>query len=343
MSMEKNRFLWIDRVKLIACILVLAGHYISGLVLSNIINSNNFILWFGKTIYYFHVPLFFICSGFLYQRFTKIESCNDWKKNVIKKLVNLGIPYFVFTFITIFLKIIASSSVNTQIDDSLWTILFLNPIAPYWYLYVLFYIFVFTLPFKNKKHGKIMITVSLVLKIIACMLNNFEGYESIPYFIRGIFINEIWFVSGMYLALNKEWYKYKLSNYKLLFIINVEILFSIIIFKCNLLDNELVEFVLGAFICYSIFSFCIKINDIKEGKIEKILINNTMPIFLMHTIFAAGIRVILIKLNITSFVIHLILGLLSSIVLPIVVAYFLDKIPYGNLLLYPSKVIGGKR
>ena len=343
MSTKKNRVLWIDRVKLIACFLVLLGHYISGLTISNILENNGVILWFGKTIYYFHVPLFFICSGFLYQEYTKIKSFSQWKKNILKKLINLGIPYVVFTVITYFLKTIASSSVNNQVIDSLLTTLFFNPIAPYWYLYVLFFIFAFTLHFKNLKQCYIFTSISIILKIISIIICRNDLYESIPYFVRGILGNEIWFVFGMIISIQKVYRRNVMSTLKLAITFMIEIVVSIIIYRYNNLDNKLIEFLLGAFICYSIFGLCLKINNINKGKIENIFIDNTMPIFLMHTIFAATIRVFLIKLNITNALLHLIFGLFGSIFLPIIVSYFLNKIPYGNLVLYPSKVIGGKK
>ena len=40
----KERFIWINRVKLLACILVVLGHFLSGLIISNIIKNNIFCI-----------------------------------------------------------------------------------------------------------------------------------------------------------------------------------------------------------------------------------------------------------------------------------------------------------
>lgn len=64
---NKERILWIDYVKVFACILVVLGHLIQSLQKSNIDNFENitsFINWF---IYLFHMPLFFVASGYLYE------------------------------------------------------------------------------------------------------------------------------------------------------------------------------------------------------------------------------------------------------------------------------------
>ena len=77
----KERFVWINRVKLLACVLVVLGHFLTGLIISGIIEDNILLEWFSKTIYYFHVPLFFICSGYLYQNSSKVTNFKEWKNN----------------------------------------------------------------------------------------------------------------------------------------------------------------------------------------------------------------------------------------------------------------------
>ena len=68
----KTREKWVDDVKVIACILVALGHFFMSMVQSGILPDSNLHEWFITTIYYFHVPLFFICSGYLYQKYSKV-------------------------------------------------------------------------------------------------------------------------------------------------------------------------------------------------------------------------------------------------------------------------------
>lgn len=65
----RTREKWVDDVKVIACILVVLGHFFQSMTKANILPENNLYGWFNTTIYYFHVPLFFICSGYLYQKY----------------------------------------------------------------------------------------------------------------------------------------------------------------------------------------------------------------------------------------------------------------------------------
>ena len=70
----RTREKWVDDVKVIACILVVLGHFFQSMTKANILPENNLYGWFNTTIYYFHVPLFFICSGYLYQKYSKVNS-----------------------------------------------------------------------------------------------------------------------------------------------------------------------------------------------------------------------------------------------------------------------------
>lgn len=137
-------------MKVIACILVVLGHFFQSMTLSNIIPKNDLHKWFITTIYYFHVPLFFICSGYLYQKYGEVNSIKSWWRNIVKKTLGLGVPYVTFTTATWMLKKVFSSSVNREISG-LGDILIFHPTSPYWYLYALFFIFLITPTFSSVK------------------------------------------------------------------------------------------------------------------------------------------------------------------------------------------------
>ena len=172
MNGEKRDF-WIDNVKAFACILVVLGHFFQSMVKSQIVSYSNLYEWFNTTIYYFHVPLFFICSGYLYQKYCVI----GWRKNILKKVLTLGVPYITFTIITWILKTLFTDSINNQIGP-LWCTLLLNPTSPYWYLYCLFLCFLVTPIFKNKIYMIIGVVASLGLKVMSLIGG---GYRNICY------------------------------------------------------------------------------------------------------------------------------------------------------------------
>ena len=156
---------WVDDVKVIACILVVLGHFFQSMTKANILPENNLYKWFNTTIYYFHVPLFFICSGYLYQKYSRVNDLISWKKNVAKKALALGVPYVTFTTATWVLKTVFSGSVNDQVGG-LGDTLLLHPTAPYWYLYALFFIFLVTPTFSTMKTAVIGLIVAVVAKAL---------------------------------------------------------------------------------------------------------------------------------------------------------------------------------
>jgi fucose 4-O-acetylase-like acetyltransferase len=163
--MSSKREVWVDYVKVFACILVVLGHFFQSMVKANILPENGLYAWFNTTIYYFHVPLFFICSGYLYQKYSIVDGLSSWKQNTIKKAVVLGIPYFAFSLATWLLKTVFSGSVNNEMGGLLDT-LFIHPTAPYWYLYVLFFIFVLIPTVRGEKGVYALLVIALGIRCI---------------------------------------------------------------------------------------------------------------------------------------------------------------------------------
>ena len=86
---KPKRYLWIDNLKMFACLLVVIGHLYMSMMAGGWISENNILYcWPIQTVYTFHVPLFFVCSGFLYQA----TAPNEW--NVKKHIGNIkAIPH----------------------------------------------------------------------------------------------------------------------------------------------------------------------------------------------------------------------------------------------------------
>lgn len=334
MERIKQRETWVDNVKVIACILVVLGHFFQSMTQSNVILSNDLYQWFNQTIYYFHVPLFFICSGYLYQRYNKVNSIQSWSKNVLKKLLALGVPYFTFSFVTWVLKTLFSSSVNSEIGGIV-DVLFIHPTSPYWYLYALFFLFLITPTFRNRKMALNGLVIALILKIIGIFVGGF-GIQFLSYILS----NEIWFVLGMCLSS----YKFsELLNKKNILIsicgLGIFLVLSVFVYLFGITHGH-VSFVLGLLACASIILLIgILYKNGKQTLIFGYLAKYTMPIFLMHTLFAAPLRTVLFKLGIQTASIHVVLGLIISFVGPIIAAMIMKKSKWLEFFLYPNKFI----
>lgn len=324
----RKRETWVDDVKVIACILVVLGHFFQSMTKANILPENDLYKWFNTTIYYFHVPLFFICSEYLYQKYSKVNSVGSWCKNVSKKALALGVPYVTFTTATWVLKKVFSSSVNDQIGGLGDTIL-LHPTAPYWYLYALFFIFLVTPTFSSVK----VATGGLIIAVVARIVISHGEYSI--YAVSTVLTSEIWFVFGM----NIYAYDIQLNGKKKIGEIcgALFLVLSVVVYAAGIHKSE-ISFSLGLLACISILLI---VADFENGlgKWTNFLAKYTMPIFLMHTLFAAPMRSVLLKTSIENAVIHVVLGLVVSFAGPIVAAKIMKKMKWLEFFLYPNKVI----
>lgn len=77
----------------------------------------------------------------------------------------------------------------------------------------------------------------------------------------------------------------------------------------------------------------------EQNKVFGFMAQYTMPIFLMHTMFAAPMRTMLLKLGIQNAAIHVVLGLAISFIGPILMAWIMKKSKCLEFFLYPGRFI----
>ena len=237
-----------------------------------------------------------------------------------------------FSTATWVLKRVFSSSVNDRIGG-LGDTLFFHPTAPYWYLYALLFIFIITPTFCNIKVTIFGLAISFVAKILILIMGGSNIYA-----ISTVLSNEIWFVLGMSICV----FNIHLKDKKIQGIISgcLFVILSVVIYMKEF-HNEGISFAMGLLACEAVIVIVASFEN-KFGKGMELLAKYTMPIFLMHTLFAAPIRTILLKLNINNALIHVITGISISFLGPIVVSYII-KNKWIEVFLYPYKVIKNKK
>ena len=336
---KKERISWIDYLKVFACILVVLGHLIQSLQKSNFDNFENitsFINWF---IYLFHMPLFFVASGYLYELKKKDFSLKQYKGFIFKKIINLGVPYLTFYLLYVLINIMFASSVNSPKGINEIIGIVNNPMPPYWFLYALLSIFIF-IPLLEKllKNKKNLIFIVLVcLKVLSVFI------DTNIYLIDSFFENAVYFYLGSVL---KVWFEKKRNintNNSILYSI-LAIFIYIIVSIVFYLNSDKIGYNLSEItkIAFAIVAVLICINifrKIKTNFIFENLKNYTFQIYLLHTIFAAGFRIVLLKVGISNYAIHFIIGLIASIIIPIIIAKICEKTKYLNFFFYPLKTL----
>ena len=106
------------------------------------------------------------------------------------------------------------------------------------------------------------------------------------------------------------------------------------------IDHGVISFLLGLLACFSVVTLLAKIYENRgQSAAFGILAKYTMPIFLMHTLFAAPLRTVLFKIGIQNAVIQVILGIVISFIGPMIAAVIMKKSRWLEFILYPGKFI----
>ena len=339
-SQNKTRYYWVDNTKLFACVLVVLCHLFPSFFAAGILPSSQWASMTVAAVYTFHVPLFFVCSGFLYQKSNRVHDMKSWGGNLLSKLIGLGVPYFVFSLITLLTKLLFKNDVNTKASSDILNVLFVNPTAPYWYLYALFVFFVIVPCFNTKNDAKKFFVISLVLKALYIINADFVHMNP-PYIVNSISGRLIWFALGILLAFDVIDFNKKSVRLIGAICFIAGVVLSIILFKDGFF-TEYAKLIIG--ICF-VTSFTILFNSLKIDKLNTLcqrLSALFMPVFLMHTIFAAGCRIVMVRLGIDSAFIHVAVGLFASFIFPSLYYIIAKRIPLLMFLIYPNKVIKSK-
>lgn len=227
MNEIKNNILWVDYAKFIGIFLMILGHII-------VPNSNLYCF-----IYLFHMPLFFIVSGYLYRKKSAVE-------NYKKLFGGLFIPYLLYQFLYLPLVlynyvIIHNQDFGETLIKSFYGIFQGATIsnAPYyivcgpcWFIMTIMFVKLF-FSFFNNKVGNILVlsAFSIVLSkvlilnkiLLPCCLNC--TILAIPYFGVGMLFRN---------------YKIDFAKYSKYFVVGYMV-FAIIILNLILDCNGLIK------------------------------------------------------------------------------------------------------
>lgn len=185
---DRKRYIWIDCVKGVLIILVVLGHMISNKTI-------------GNFVYSFHVPAFFVLSGYL----LKCKNNASFSKQQMKKYI---IPYLSFSIISIGIRAaydFCFEKTNLYDNFIAYSIRFLSGfgLPAIWFISSYFIArIVFGVTNQTKKRFQIILNACIVVTIVS--LSHFTGLfnsESKNFFLllffslsRGIFCSSFLFL-----------------------------------------------------------------------------------------------------------------------------------------------------
>ena len=327
----KEREVWLDDLRVFACVLVALGH----LLLSfreSAIRDTMLMSYAIETFYHFHVYIFFFCSGYLLQKsFARSGDRKAFTRHKLLRCLDFIIVYVIFSGVTFAIKVLLSGDVNSPVEYSFGQILLKHPINQMWYLYAIAIITLCT-PMLGQRTAGIVLAMAVGLKILIC-IPAVDAVIPVPF--DYLADNQIWYVLGSLWAF--KGFVPKKSHVIALAAVflagNTAVFFGGI---DHAVCDELLTF---TGIMAAAGAFRIWTSGGNMSLPRKLAARHLLPIYLLHTICAAGIRIVLLRLGVEGFGIHLVMGLVFSFAVPIACAEIACRVRILNILFYPVKTI----
>ena len=325
--MERN--VLVDKLKGYACFLVLFGHVIMGIRLAGV-NIPSFFEGVELFVWSFHVALFLFLSGVVYKETGEWKGKKTKAKFILHKLLNLGVPYLVFSVVYIFVNsFVGQVNTSSSLIDALF--IWKTPVAQYWFLYALFFLFVIWTLFsgilKNWLTMIIVLSIGYLLPLFGVGLGSFDiVFYSALAFGLGTFVDFNWLL--------------KLPNFLKYIAILLHLITGVFLILLGKIENVFFKELMTVFGIYSSIMFISLIQKINIVSRFLLFVNKySLQIYLLHTIFTAGIRIVLIRLNITEWWIHVIVGTLCGLFCSVLASIIAKKIKFLNFFFFPTKTI----
>lgn len=277
MSYRIKRNNWIDTIKGIGIILIVIGH----------VNAPGLL---NKLIYGFHVPLFFVVTGYLYNK-EKWEQIG-LKKYITTRFKNYIIPYLVMGIINIivfqlFQVYVKKSTINlweAMLERFYWLLCTftggdkMGVNSPLWFLPCLFIssMLFFIIEKKNSKLLKLIICISLVI------INYFIEERQLLWHVNVAMLGTVFMVVGYEIKNSKILEKVGMPLIGIIGLLGIVVIFinGPIDVNKNVIGNPFL-FMFGA-ICVCMLLFYMSFKFWAGGSLLSYIGKNTMIILGFH-------------------------------------------------------------
>ena len=329
---ESRREVWLDCLKGFGILLVVLGHVLSGYLDAAVYPEAWESFYTVRTlIYSFHMPLFFLISGFTfalaYWREGKLSRRSYWNQ-----IFNLFWIYVVFALIQWGVKQAVPELVNETYDLGTLLRMFIEPLGNFWYIYVLLVLYLLAAGTRMAAWQQRWFLVLIALAIWAAdahldwtHLTLYRIVYHLPFFALGMTIcrrrwllehPKILGLTAMTLSLAayfyliwriRDWY----PNWK----------FGIALFT--------------SFGLMALFSRWRGV--VEKSRLLRLCGKHCLEIYLLHTFFTAGLRTLLPALGVTGPWLSVWLNFCLSTAVCLAIAALAAKVPAMDLLFRPAR------
>ena len=331
-----RRIGYIDALKGFGIICVVLGHVAGGYRTAGTFPDAEWLLKAIYNITYcFHMPFFFILSGFVFFRSYFDENLKPKISKLKWQILNLVVVYAFFSIVYgIFRMIFAKySNGETNISDIL--MIWAKPIAEYWYLYTLIFLYlIFMIPGIVKQKILILIPSALLICILSIYVNVWS-LGSIMYYT-------LYFCVGILISRGEKLFESKIFTA----VISLTSIALMTIYKGDIegfKDVQIIKIAVALGISLGIIFLFKQIPILGENPFLKLCGLHCLEIYIIHGFFTSGNRTILRLLGITEPYTSILLNFIISLLVPFAIVWIFKKIKIYDLFFRPIYFFKSKR
>ena len=321
------RLAWVDVAKGTAITLVVIGHVWRGLYLKGLIDADRFH-GLDSVIYAFHMPLFFMISGFFFFRCAGDVALHTRILDVTKRLL---VPLIAWTYIFLAVRWLFSDFTNSRPDITSLFVLPIPGILHFWFLWALwsmqigFLLLAALLP--GRLHDKGLALAALLLASLAWAYASDLPFQA--YFLP-TYTHAIFFAGGAVFYRMIERVRISWPGMAGAGVIFVGL--GVLTQTPGSVPVGAVLLALGMSV-----SFLVMVKGVSARLPQRLDLMRwaggfSFAIYMMHTIFSAGAREALLLAGISSMAAHLIIGVIAGIACPIAISLIATRYRLGAIL-----------
>ena len=210
-----------------------------------------------------------------------------------------------------------------------------TPVAQYWYLYALFFLSCIWTAFsgvlKNWQITIIVVLIGYLAPIFGIPLGSLDV----------VFYSALAFGIGTFVDFKSFT---KLPGWAKCLVVILHIITGIIFILLKKIEAPFIKEIMILFGIYSSIMFISILQNCKAMARFLDFVNKySFQIYLLHTIFTAGTRIILLRLNITQWWIHILLGTAIGLAFSVLAAVISKKVKFLNFFFFPAKAYALKK
>ena len=282
-----------------------------------------------------------IISGFIF--FTAYVSDGvPNTKRIYRQVLNLLAIYFIFSISFGIFKVVAGKFANKPIFIKDIFMILIKPIYPYWYLYILIFLYlIFSVDGLYKVNKYVLVSLFVVLALISQVF-------TFPYFeINKLLYYVFFFNMGIFLKnCNINDLKAKILT-AVLFFMSVALI--VLLWSPERYINSCfaVSIIVALGISLMLWCLFINIRFLGGSSLLQMVGRYCLEIYVIHCVFTAGLRIIFPRVGIENVYVSVILNTVISTIIPMMFSAICKKLNIHGLLFRPvtyiSNLINSRR